>query len=231
MTPLKAVTNGLATRKVFSGTMPKVGLAESPTREQEAAKERTGLWNIEPRVSPDGKYIGRLDRYTVKVSRYEPESVRAFTGQVPRNPSKAYDRDMQSFRVPYRTFDHGWDFVPGQDALVLTGREENYPRGLLQETTGLTFELDGYDWNQLYVFKYPPLQEYKFGNDILESRTALKGFKKRTFGRANGKKSQTPSVVTTLQSIPMATALPSSSILMEPSTWRPLILMALTRSI
>ncbi|MEC8380838.1 MAG: hypothetical protein VXZ96_10980, partial [Myxococcota bacterium] len=137
------------------------------------------LWNIEPRVSPDGKYIGRLDRYTVKVSRYEPESVRAFTGNVPQNPAKLIERQTQSFRVPYGTFDHGWDFVPNQEAIVLTGREENYPRGLFQEATGLTFELDGYDWNQLYVFKYPPLQSYKYGKDTIASRTALKGFRKK----------------------------------------------------
>ena len=49
-----------------------VGLGAKPKEIESKKKESTGnTWNMEPRVSPDGNYIGHLSRGAIKVWRYE----------------------------------------------------------------------------------------------------------------------------------------------------------------
>ena len=67
-------------------------------------------------------------------------------------------------------FEHGWDFVPGQEAIILTGREDEHPRSALHDFTGIRFEADGYNWKQLYYYGMPT-REKKIGNRTVETRS------------------------------------------------------------
>ena len=43
-----------------------------------------------------------------------------------------------------------WDFVPGQDAVVVVGSERSHPRAG-EQVTGIRLNAAGYDWSQLYL--------------------------------------------------------------------------------
>ena len=147
-------------------------------REREIAKERTGRWMYEPRVSSDGKYYGRLNRGSIQVGPADRTLNRSFTGVVPSDPLKLFNSANQSFMIPYGTFDNGWDFVPGEEAIVLTGKEDSHPRGAFSSVTQITLELDGYNWNELYYYKFPNMVTEKDGNRLVKRRMATKGFLK-----------------------------------------------------
>ena len=45
---------------------------------------------------------------------------RALTGSDGSQDSLgAAERGLQSFSIPYAAFDHGWDFTPGNDGVVI----------------------------------------------------------------------------------------------------------------
>ena len=77
------------------------------------------------------------------------------------------------------SFEHGFDFVPGQDKLVITASEDSYRRAF-SAVTGIHGELDGYDWDQLYVADLDALlKDKKIGNRTVKTRErkGLKGAK------------------------------------------------------
>ena len=136
---------------------------------------------MEPRVSPDGKYIGHLSREAIKVKRYDREEVRAFTGVTPvRLSSQIVNRNLKSFTLPFATFDNGWDFVPNGDqpveALVTTGQEDVIPRGKFTSVTKIRMERDGYNWNELVYYKFPEYHDNKIGFLDYKSRMKKDGF-------------------------------------------------------
>ena len=143
--------------------------------ELERDRESTGRYQWEPRVSSDGDYIGWVNRAVLQVSRANDDQVWAFTGVSPTDPIRLEEAKSLSFRIPYATFDHGWDFVPGKDAVVLTGSEERRPRGWLGSEMNLWMETDGYNWKQLYYFEYPEVVEERHGNRTVATRSPTKG--------------------------------------------------------
>ena len=144
--------------------------------ELENDRDRTGTWQFEPRVSEDGKYIGWVNRGQLAVSRTSEDAVWAFTGARLSDPVEAERNAEMSFRVPFTAFDHGWSFVPGQEAVVVTASEDSHPRGTFSTLTGIRFEEDGYNWNRLFYYEYPTVVEEKRGNRTVKTRNPTKGF-------------------------------------------------------
>ena len=147
--------------------------------ELEKDLESTGAWQWEPRVSPEGDYIGWVNRAVLQVGAVDEDQVWSFTGASLSDPVRAEQSAYDSFRIPYATFDHGWDFVPGKDAVVLTGSEERRPRNWLGTRLRLWMETDGYNWKRLYYFEYPDYVEQKDGNRTFETRSPTKGRKSK----------------------------------------------------
>lgn len=138
--------------------------------ELEQQREASGRYQWEPRVSPDGEYVGWLKRGRVAVYHRGEDDIPAFTGESSHNPvTEEEDREL-SFTIPYAAFDHGWSFVPGQDAVVITAPEDSHPRGWFASHTGIHFEADGYNWNRLFYYEYPDVVEDRRGNRVVETR-------------------------------------------------------------
>lgn len=138
--------------------------------ELERDRELSGRYQWEPRVSPDGDYIGWLRRGRVNVYRTDEDSVYAFTGESPSDPYQQERYGELSFTIPYAAFDHGWSFVPGKDALVVTSPEDEHPRTAFTAYTGIRFEEDGYNWNRLFYYEYPDIVEDRRGNRTVKTR-------------------------------------------------------------
>lgn len=136
--------------------------------ERDSALEATGRYQWEPRVSPDGEYFGVLNYGAVSVQKLDEDQIWAFTGKPPTDPARNEESRNLSTSFPWADFEHGWDFVPGTDQIVMTGREDNHPRPL--EWTGIRLETDGYNWKQLYLWQMEPLREDKVGNRTVETR-------------------------------------------------------------
>ena len=124
--------------------------------ERDEAKEKSGTWQLEPRVSSDGKWYGRVNRGRVVVERMDDDMVQAFTGKYASNRANRDRKARLSTSYPAH-FEHGWDFVAGGengevDGIVVTGTEDMV-ESLPARITGLRFEADGYDWDQLHYFK------------------------------------------------------------------------------
>ena len=89
-------------------------------------------------------------------------------------------------------FEHGWDFVPGKDALVLTGREDQHRYDHLSRS-GWRPGLDGYNWKKLWYFEFPTRTE-NAGNvqyDTIAPRRPMDWLKPR---RARESSRRAPSV-------------------------------------
>jgi hypothetical protein len=148
-------------------------------REREQAKEGTGRWVFEPRVSADGNFVGAALRGNIVVNRADKEDNRGISGYSATDSKRIKDFSSQAFAIPFGSFDHGWDFVPGEEAVVITGGEDSHPRGAFTSVTGIRMEIDGYNWNQLYHYQFPEYHEEKIGNVVNKSRTASKGYLKK----------------------------------------------------
>ena len=140
--------------------------------EREKAKEATGTWQMVPRYSDDGKWYGVSTRGNINLVRTPESTWPAFTGKDASDAGNAAMRDAASAVVPGAAFMHAWDFVPGEDAVVITANEhwESTP---FTEATGIRFEADGYDWKQLW---YVPLPT----TDVKEGNLTRKGVKHGT---------------------------------------------------
>jgi hypothetical protein len=158
-------------RDSYESQERKGWFGEKTKGEKERDLESTGRYQWEPRVSPDGDYIGWVKRATLLVARTDEDQVWSFTGTPAADPLRLEQSRLDSFVIPYATFDHGWDFVPGKDAVVLTGSEERHPRNLFTTTTNLWMETDGYNWKRLYYFEYPEYVEEMDGNRRIKTRT------------------------------------------------------------
>lgn len=126
---------------------------------REAAKEKSGTYQWEPRISPDGKMWSTVNYGTISIT-YADESMFPQLSGVPARNGELLEQSSQfSTGVP-ASFEHGYDFVPGQNKLVMTGSEHTFRRAF-SATTGLYAELDGYEWDQLYLFDLDGLNKEK----------------------------------------------------------------------
>jgi hypothetical protein len=137
----------------------------------EYAKEKTGLYQWEPRISDDGRHMGVLNRAVIQIAHIpegDEKTVYEWSGHG-INDAGFGEEAMLGSTFFHADFEHGWDFVPGQDSIVLTGREDEAPAGFAQAFTGVRLELDGYNWKELYVYDMPYRDDEK-GNRTLQTR-------------------------------------------------------------
>ena len=136
----------------------------------EIAREKTGTYQYEPRISDDGKLWASLSYGVIGVTQATEDMFPQFTGVSAKDPDKLDEAGRMSVGVP-ANFEHGYDFVPGENALVITGDENSF-RHAFSATTGIHGELDGYNWDQLYLVDLDKLtREKKVGNRRVETRT------------------------------------------------------------
>ena len=129
--------------------------------EREKAREKTGTWSLVPRMSADGKWLGVNSRGLVTLAQVSEKELPALKGTYDTDAGVAQKRDYTSTLVP-ADFMYAWDFVPGQDSVVVVMPEDSARTGV-QQVTGVKAELDGYNWKSLWVIPIPQ-GEKKDGN-------------------------------------------------------------------
>lgn len=125
--------------------------------EREKAKEDTGRWEIVPRYSADGRWFGVQDRRGVNVTAAPEAAWRPFSSGDLGDDAVDWQMRHATATIP-ASFMHAWDFIPGQDALVVVGQEHTRP-GPVEQYTGVRFEADGYNWKQLWVAPLPVIDD------------------------------------------------------------------------
>ena len=140
-------------------------------QEREEAREATGTWQFEARVSPNGDMFGVNNRANVIAYAKDDDQLFTFTGETAEDTGRAATSALMttSRRVD---FEHGWDFVPSADGVtrtfVATGSEDRArPRAWGERY--FRVERDGYDWKQLYVYDMVT-REKKEGNLTVTTR-------------------------------------------------------------
>lgn len=137
-------------------------------------REKTGTYQWEPRVSDDGTMWASLNYGAIGVTYATEDMFPQFTGMPASDEQKLEAAGLMSVAVP-ANFEQGFDFVPNQNKLVMTGTEHTFRRAFSAQT-GIHGELNGYDWDQLYLVDLDGLtKEKKEGNRRVETR-ARKGW-------------------------------------------------------
>jgi hypothetical protein len=136
---------------------------------REQNQEGSGTYQWEPRVSEDGKYWGILNRGNIQVHREDEDQVFAWTGVVASNLGAADDQFRLSTNFS-ASFEHGWDFVPGQEAVVITIPEDSMPQ---RHPVYNRFEFDGYNYMTLAVFDFAE-REDKLGKRTFKTHQRKK---------------------------------------------------------
>ncbi len=132
--------------------------------------ESSGTYQWEPRISPDGRYWSAVNYGQIVVARADEDMFPQLTGVVPSDSEKMEEFGRMTVGVP-ASFEHGYDFIPGQDKLVITGHENGY-RSNFWRLTGGKPELDGYDWDELQIIDLEQLTfERKEGNRTVKERS------------------------------------------------------------
>ncbi len=133
--------------------------------QREGNREKSGRYQWEPRVSGDGKYWGSLSWATIGVHRADEDQVYAWSGVQAADKGASDESARLSTSFP-ASFEHGWDFIPGRDAIVATVNEDE-PR--LVHPMNPDWEFDGYDWLNLVVYEMPTREKTE-GNRTYETR-------------------------------------------------------------
>ncbi len=144
---------------------------ELAQQERERAKLKSGTYQDTPRFSDDGKWYGYNSRGSVVVSQTPERAMTAFGADGKPDPGTQARVDEHGHAIPAGMMTE-WDFVPGQDSLVVVGTER--AQGLATMLTGVQLGTSTYDWNQLWV---APLVEKTEREKNLE----YEGHKDRTF--------------------------------------------------
>lgn len=143
--------------------------------ERERAREKTGRYLLQPRVSSDGKMFGHNTGGATVISQVDDSMFPAFTGYSQKDPAKLEKQVLLSTAVGAE-FAAGWDFIPGKDSVVVVGPESMVPTNIVSNVSGVRLETDGYDWPQLWVFDLVTFEEEVNGKKVLtrERKKVLK---------------------------------------------------------
>lgn len=134
--------------------------------EREKAKDATGRFQMAPRFSEDGEWYGVSSWGAVSVSPTPPTSMDAFN-QAGQGDGDILEKEQRQHASIQSYFMDHWDFVPGQDAIVVGTTKNDRPSNF-KAFTGLSFDVDGYrDWKELW---YHPIgvEEQKEGNLVYQ---------------------------------------------------------------
>ncbi len=132
-------------------------------REREKAKEATGRWQMNPKFSDDGKWFGVNNTGSFEINPMTEDSLAALSGVV--HTDAAVDAKLARQTVVVDSgmgFGHDFDFVPGQDAVVVVG-SEHLKQDADDQLLHARWERDGYDWKNLWYFPFDAA-ERKEGN-------------------------------------------------------------------
>lgn len=162
-------------------------------RSWETAKDRTGRYDIYPKMSDDGKWFVEGYSYGRMTIGQLPERVLppSSGGSADRAANAdAFDRAARMRHIIPAAFSSNYDFVPGQDQIVLSMQEDQMHSARLGYHA-IRFERDGYNWNKLAIVDLKTRTETKkHGEREIEVEyLAPKGTKGRTSGdtwRAKG---------------------------------------------
>lgn len=122
--------------------------------DREAARHKTGTWNFNPKYSSDGKWYGVNSRGLLTVKKLPEGAWPAFSGVDASDTGNQIDMGYNTFSVP-ADFMGNWDFVPGQDAVVVVRNEDDERDGWAKRHLGIEFEGDGYNWKELWYVPIP----------------------------------------------------------------------------
>ncbi len=132
-------------------------------RDREKKRHATGTWDIEGRVSDDGRWYGKNSRGAIVVEQIGEGGLYAFNEGGAVDPESA-QRAGEMSKAYGAEFMHGWDFIPGQDAMVVTTSEaRDVGKWHYWTRTGLT--TDGYDWKALGIIQLEPHELKDKGRD------------------------------------------------------------------
>lgn len=130
--------------------------------EREKAKEATGRYMLPARTSDDGKWYGVNDGWGLNLSTGDEQSIDAFSARSDQDAGTTLSDKHRAVTLPIYFMDH-WDFVPGQDAVVVDNERYAFKKPFTA-FTGFSFNVDGYrTQKQLY---YVPIgvEPQKQGN-------------------------------------------------------------------
>jgi hypothetical protein len=136
--------------------------------QQEKAKEGTGTYQWEPRTTGDGRYIGWLNRAVVTIRSGDDANYPNFNGEGRNDPGRKLQEQFEAtnFRAD---FEHGWDFVPGKDEVVITGREDQNKQEF-GSLLGFRPDMDGYNWKTIWHYEMPFREDVR-GNATFQTRS------------------------------------------------------------
>ncbi len=146
-------------------------------RFRESERERGGTWDVFPRMSEDGRWYAENARGRVVLSQ-RPEHLIPTLADESAGAEAALDKQLMSdmSMSVVNEFNHNWDFIPGEDALVITGNEHHMKNPWIP---GGHVELDGYEWKAIYTVSLEPRKEErkhrgeKVEYDTLEPKKVL----------------------------------------------------------
>ena len=124
-------------------------------------REGSGTWVMEPRYDAETGIFGINWRGRGMLAEWPIDREVPFTGKYMSNPGLMERASRYSTAIPME-FMHGWDFIPGQKSIVITGNETMFP-SLFTDMTNAHFEADGYYWKQLWVVDILEREDKKHG--------------------------------------------------------------------
>ncbi|MBN1334552.1 MAG: PD40 domain-containing protein [Deltaproteobacteria bacterium] len=134
---------------------------EKSRRDRIKERQNTGTWQVYPRYDRDLGIFGQVYRGSVNLTKLDVDRLEAFTGTWPKNPAVLDQATRYTVSLP-QNFMYSWDFVPGKKQIVVSGREDLNP-GPFAKATGTHPNVDGYDWNQLWVIDIREREEKEHG--------------------------------------------------------------------
>jgi len=122
-------------------------------KDRESTKAAHGDYTIYPKMSDDGRWYAVNQRGYLAASVRNEGSIYGIGGG--NTDAAASQKRADTSGAVRMGFMSGWDFVPGEDAVVITASEDSYAYQGVSYWTQIRLERDGYNWNQLY---YLPLE-------------------------------------------------------------------------
>jgi len=150
----------------FSDPSARDEFESQPKWQQEKDRERSGNYQYEPRTSGDGRWVGVLNRSMVRIMEGDDRNFWNFSGEGPKDGARLANAAFNKTGI-LADFEHGWDFVPGKDAIVLTGRENHHRQNVLTKL-GIHDDIEGYNWKKLWHFELPS-RDMDYGNRVVKT--------------------------------------------------------------
>ena len=128
------------------------------------AKEATGVYQIAPRYDAESGIMGINNRGAVYLSQMDIDRIEPLTGTWASDAINADTMARYSEALP-ADFMYSWDFVEGQNKIVVTGMEDMIA-SKASLVTGMDPDLKGYNFTQLFVMDIVEREDKKNGQEF-----------------------------------------------------------------